>query len=105
MLRLLRQQLSEMDNNEPEILIFALLALSRNDLEDIDLISGERVLFDSHFPDAGWLSVYGRTTGNPVHTQPLRFLLDRVGSITKIKYPGLAFALSLWVPSESLDHT
>jgi hypothetical protein len=105
MLRLLRQQLSEMDNHEPEILIFALLALSRNDLEDRDLTSGEHVLFDSHFPDAGWLSVYGRTTGNPVHTQPLRVLLDRVGGITKVKYPGLAFALSLWVPPEFLDHT
>ncbi|KAK5681885.1 hypothetical protein LTS10_006419 [Elasticomyces elasticus] len=91
---LLRDLVANLDDDNVELVLFAVMIMWHYDLRDEEIGDTGSLPFTPHLPGANWLSVYGRTTGVEAHTRPLMNLLDRAGGIGNLKQPGLAFAIS-----------
>ncbi|KAK5698616.1 hypothetical protein LTR97_006262 [Elasticomyces elasticus] len=91
---LLRDLVANLDDDNVELVLFAVMIMWHYDLRDEEIGDTGSLPFVPHLPGANWLSVYGRTTGVEAHTRPLMNLLDRAGGIGNLKQPGLAFAIS-----------
>nr|OQO20603.1 hypothetical protein B0A51_14327 [Rachicladosporium sp. CCFEE 5018] len=93
--RLLRISMESFQTDDVDWIIYAIISLSRADLqltkEGTDKISA----FQPHFPFAHWTNLYGRTRLAEAHRVAISQLVNIKGGLSRIKTPGLAARLAL----------
>lgn len=94
-IRLVRQRLERLEDNDIEWLIYAILCLAR--LESSTTSPPISMPFVPHLPYANWSHLYGKTELADEHLHALRHLVNRQGGLHRLQIAGLGSSLALYV--------
>jgi hypothetical protein len=78
-------------------IILSVLCLATNDSPDLRDIKHSP--FQPTLRSLQWLDIYARLSPNPIHQAGLLRLVELRGGLYKLKLPGLAAVISLYVPN------
>ncbi|KAK6441019.1 hypothetical protein LTR95_002751 [Oleoguttula sp. CCFEE 5521] len=92
---LLRISMESFRTDDVDWIIYAIVCLSRADLQLANEDSGKISAFQPHVPFAHWTNLYGRTRLGEAHRVAISQLVNTKGGLSHIKTPGLAARLAL----------
>lgn len=94
-IRLLNRILSNLNDENIEWAILAVLVLASNELKPDKIITGGPSMFRPHMPKGNWNEVYARMEQVPEHGRAMYLLILKRGGLKAIRLAGLAAVLAL----------
>ena len=85
------------DQATVETILIAVFILWMVNFEETSTNHEDPILFTPYLPGANWLSVYGRAEVVDAHAAAFRWLVERIGGLERIRLPGLAQVLAMYV--------
>ena len=97
-INMLQHRISNLSQTNVDWVIYSIIALSRTDPQQYGAEHDFVSPFVPHVPQTNWTNLYGRTEMIAAHRKGIYQLVQLQGGLRKLKTPGLASRLALYVP-------